>query len=528
MHARHRAGSVSEALARLLPQSALRLCNGRTQEVAVAEIEPGDMIQVPAGSVIPADGIMVGGTASIDESMLTGEAAAVTRGAGERVLGGSLNLSQPLTFRVTEVGAATVLSSIVRLLERAQAERPRIARLADRAASHFIAWILLAAVAVALSWAWFDPVRAFPAVLAILVVTCPCALSLATPTALAAATGRLARLGLLVTRADAIETLAQVRCCALDKTGTLTAGSPRILRVHLLGMAGEPECRAMAAALEAASEHPLARAFVDPSLPVLSTSALRVVPGRGIEGVIAGRPCRVGEFDYVCELAGDGGAPDVPRTAVYLGARDGMLAAFELDDALRPQAAASVTALKDLDVDVLMVSGDHRETVGRVARAVGIEHWHARLTPEGKVNTLQALMRERGAVLMVGDGINDAPVLGAAAVSVAMGSGSALAQANADLVLANESLPALAAGIAHARRTRAIIRQNLAWAAVYNAVAIPIAALGWVPPWAAAIGMSLSSVVVVLNAARLARPAVHSRKFVRHALTRSRWPASSC
>lgn len=528
MHTRHQAGSVSEALARLLPEVALRVLDGRTESIAISELEVGDAVLVPAGAVIPADGTVIEGIGTVDESMLTGEAEPVTRTTGQNVVGGSVNLSQPITFRLTAVGSSTVLSGIVRSLERAQTERPRLARASDRAAAHFIAWILFAALAVAAIWGWLEPARAFPAVLAVLVVTCPCALSLATPAALAAATTRFAQLGLLVTRADAIEALAQARCCVFDKTGTLTAGVPRITRLHRLGRATRGECRSLAAALERSSEHPLARAFADPKIPVATVREPQVLPGRGIEGVIDDLRYRIGSFEYVCALAAGDAPRDVPRGAIYLGTAGELLAAFELDDALRPDASVAVEALRALGLRVMMASGDHVDAVSRVARSTGIDDWHARLTPEGKLSYIRALMHEPGGVLMVGDGINDAPVLGAAAVSVAMGTGSALAHASADLILTGESLPALAAGIAHARRTLGIIRQNLAWAAGYNALAIPVAAMGWVPPWAAAIGMSLSSIAVVLNARRLARSPRVSRHAASRWLAGITWPASCC
>jgi Cu2+-exporting ATPase len=222
MHTRHRAGSVSEALARLRPQSATRLRAGTKESVAIEELDAGDMVLVSAGAIVPADGTILEGATRVDESMLTGEAAPIRRGAADRVTGGSLNISQPIKVRLTAVGQRTVLAGIVRLLERAQTERPRLARASDRAAAHFIAWILLAAVLVAATWTWLDAARAFPALLAVLVVTCPCALSLATPAAIAAAATRFARLGLLVTKSDAIEALAQARYCLIDKTGTLT------------------------------------------------------------------------------------------------------------------------------------------------------------------------------------------------------------------------------------------------------------------------------------------------------------------
>jgi Cu2+-exporting ATPase len=525
MQTRHRAGSVSEALARLLPESAQRLQAGVPQSVAIDELDAGDTVLVAAGAIVPADGVISEGESSLDESMLTGEAEPMCRSAGQAVTGGSLNLTQPIRVRLTAVGQHTVLSGIVRLLERAQTERPRLARASDRAAAHFIFWILVAAALVTAAWSWLDPSRAFPALLAVLVVTCPCALSLATPAAIAAATVRFARLGMLVTRADAIEALAQARYCLIDKTGTLTVGQPRIVRTHILGTRVESECRGLAAALEQDSEHPLARAFSD--TPSASVTKLAVSRGLGIEGSIAGQRLRIGTLEFVSGLTG-AAPPDLPPGAILLGAPGEWLAAFEVEDALRPDAVAAIRALRALGVEVELASGDHAEAVARVADRLGIIRWRARQTPHDKLERVRELRREHGGVLAVGDGINDAPVLGAASVSVAMGCGSALAHASADLILTHESLAALASGIAHARRTLRVIRQNLAWAAAYNALAIPIAAMGWIAPWAAAVGMSASSLLVVANARRLTQAARRPHNRVARWLGDLVWPVSCC
>ncbi|HSC06892.1 MAG TPA: HAD-IC family P-type ATPase, partial [Steroidobacteraceae bacterium] len=307
MQTRHRAGSVSEALARLLPESAQRLRVGVPQSVAIDELDAGDTVLVAAGAIVPADGVITEGESSLDESMLTGEAEPLRRGAGHAVTGGSLNLTQPIRVRLTAVGQHTVLSGIVRLLERAQTERPRLARASDQAAARFIFWVLVAAALVTAAWGWLDPPRAFPALLAVLVVTCPCALSLATPAAIAAATARFARLGILVTRADAVEALAQARYCLIDKTGTLTVGQPRIVHTHILATRIESECRGLAAALEQDSEHPLARAFDDP--PTARVTGVEVSRGQGIEGSIAGRRFRIGTLEFVRALAGRAAPP---------------------------------------------------------------------------------------------------------------------------------------------------------------------------------------------------------------------------
>jgi Cu2+-exporting ATPase len=515
MRTRHDAGGVSEALARLMPRVVQRVRGEQVEPVGVSELEVGDIVLVAAGGIIPSDGRVLRGTSRIDESLLTGESTPLQRAPGQTVVAGSLNITDPIYVEVTAVGSRTTLSGIVRLLERAQTERPRLARAADRAAAHFIAWVLLAAALVAGFWGWRDPARAFPATLAVLVVTCPCALSLATPTAIAAATARLARLGLLVTRADAIEALALARYCMFDKTGTLTQGTPRVSRAIALGGRSIDECLAIAGVLERQSEHPLAVAFIDSLSPAarlqeraLSTkvAAVRVIRGRGLEGTIETAVYRIGQLQFVHELAPGSPIPaDVPQAGIFLADSTGLLAAFEVDDALRPSAVDAVKTLATLGLGLEIASGDHPQIVGHIAGRLGIKEWRARLTPDAKLARVRELNRTVGGVVVIGDGINDAPVLSAASVSIAMGGGSSLAHASADMVLMSESLATVAEGVKLARRTMRVMHQNLWWAAGYNLVAVPLAALGWVPPWAAAIGMSVSSVVVVLNAQRLSR-----------------------
>jgi Cu2+-exporting ATPase len=509
MSARHRAGSTSDALLRLQPAGATRLRDGAAERVAVTELSAGDEVLVAAGEAFPADGVLTGESTSVDESMLTGESSAVARRPGEAVLGGSVNVGRPARVALTAVGHDTVLAGIVRLLERAQTERPPLARLADRWASWFVAGVLLAAVAVAGAWLLVDPGRAFEATLAVLVVTCPCALSLATPTAITAATASLARLGLLITRAEALEGLARARHVVMDKTGTLTLGQPAVRGCRRLGTCSEAECLALAASLEQASTHPIARAFASVPGKLPLAAAVDVEPGAGIEGTIDGVRYRIGRRDYVAQLAGPGGGTDA---ATWLGRRGEWLAQFDIHDALRPGAAAAVASLRSLGLEVEIASGDHEDAVAAAAEAAGIGASHARLSPDAKLALVRRIQASGRDVVMVGDGVNDAPVLAAANVSIAMGAGTALAQTSADAVLMTPGLDAVPRAVAVARRTVGIIRQNLAWAVAYNVLALPLAGLGFIPPWAAALGMSASSLAVVANALRLSggRPATPS------------------
>jgi Cu2+-exporting ATPase len=428
----------------------------------------------------------------------------VAKAPGAAIVAGSMNLASPVVVELSAVGQSTVLAGIVRLLERAQAQRPRIARLADRAATWFVTRVLFGTIVVAAVWCWVDPSRAFEATLSVLVVTCPCALSLATPTVVTAATTLLARQGLLVTRADALETLAQADHVVFDKTGTLTLGTPRLMRVETMDGDAE-EILALAAALERASEHPLARAF-DAVPSAVEVSEVVIHPGQGIEGRARAEHVRIGNEEFVTALAGPRPAA-LCEASVYLGTAAGWRAAFHFGDTLRPEAAEVVASLRQRGLTPHIASGDHAEAVRHIAAQLAVDHAESRMLPAQKLALVQSLTARGHRVLAVGDGINDAPTLSAASVSVALGSGSALAQASADLVALRGNLSTLPLAVDTARRATRIIRQNLAWATVYNVVALPVAALGLVPPWLAAIGMSASSLVVVLNALRLTRTA---------------------
>ena len=509
MIARHRAGQAAEELVRLLPATATRIGADGDEVVAVAELVPGDRVRIRPGETIPADGVVLDGVSSVDEALLTGESLPQPRRAGAALIGGTLNIESPLVMRVDKVGSDTVLSAIVRLLDRAQTEKPRVAQMADRVAAWFVAGLLVLAAAVAWYWWQVDPTRAFAITLAVLVVTCPCALSLATPVALTAATGALTRMGVLTTRGHALETLARVTHVVFDKTGTLTEGRLELTQTVRLGALTRDRCQTIAAALEQGSEHPLGRALsaaVDgPRLPVKEQ---RSVPGEGIEGDVQGTTYRIGTLDFVRALSGAAmQLPDAlvaaPGTVIYLGDKRGLLAGFAFEDRIRDGADAAVAELQRMGIEVQLLSGDGPRPVQRVAEKLGIAEAAAQLKPADKLLRVQTLQAAGAVVAMVGDGVNDAPVLAAAQVSLAMGSGTQLAAAAADMVLLSERLGHLPQAVRMARRTLTIIRENLGWALLYNVVAVPLAAAGWVAPWMAAIGMSASSLLVVVNALRL-------------------------
>ena len=492
---RHEVGTVTEALAWLLPARALRVVDGRTQAVPVSSLRPGDELLVNQGDLVAADGVLATGDSVFNESCLTGESAPMRRGVGAAILSGSINLGASVRVRVTATGEATELAAVLRLLERSRQAKPRLLTLAERVARWFSVAVLAIAGLVSVLWLLIRPEVALANTIAVLVVACPCALSLAGPAVVAAANTALARLGLLPISATALEQLTAVRHVLLDKTGTLTTGRPEIqVRVARAGES-EEALLAVAAALERGSSHPLALAFRSHEQAGIQGEQLEETAGQGVQGLVAGRRYRLGRGAF----AGVGPAAD----GVCLADNQGLLAEFAIHDAVRPEARAAVDALRSLGLGVEIASGDAQGAVARVARELGIGQWQARLSPGGKVARLAALQAAGTPVLMVGDGINDAPVLAAADVSIVMRSGSALAQTAGDLLLLDNAWLAVPRAVAVAHRARQILRQNLVWAATYNLVAIPIAALGWLPPWLAALGMSASSILVVLNARRV-------------------------
>jgi Cu2+-exporting ATPase len=505
MGARHRAGQAAEELVKLLPAMATRLTETGEEVVAVVELAPGDRVRVKPGDSIPADGRVIEGSSSVDESLLTGESLPLTRSIHDEVVGGTVNVESPLIIEVEKVGEDTVLAAIQRLLHRAQTEKPRLAGLADRVAGIFVGVILLLALLVGWWWWQHQPDEAFWIVLSMLVVTCPCALSLATPAALTAATGSLTRLGVLTTRGHALETLARASHIILDKTGTLTTGRLHLEQITLQGSLDESACLRIAAALEQASEHPVARALSHEVTDAPLAREVEAIPGQGLQGLVDGVRYRIGQPEYVCELLGQSldNIVEGTQTEVWLASEQGLLAVFSLSDSLRPGAAEAVADLRQLGLTPLLFSGDSEAAVAKVAQQLGMQDFCARMRPEDKLHAMHALQAKGALVAMVGDGVNDAPVLAGAQVSLAMGSGTQLAQASADMVLLSEHLPHLPRAVEMARATLRIIRQNLGWAVVYNIVALPLAAMGYVAPWMAAIGMSASSLIVVLNALRL-------------------------
>ncbi len=515
MTARQRAVSATEALAKLMPAFAARVPGypgGREPELIVTgDLRPDDVVLVKPGETIPGDGCVVEGESRVDESLLTGESVPVTKGSGAAVTGGAINVESPLFVRIEQVGEATRLSAMIRLMERAAMEKPRIVETADRVAGRFIGALLVVALAVGVAWWFVDPQKALWITVSVLVVSCPCALSLATPVALTIASGAMARSGLLVTRSHAVETLARATHFVFDKTGTLTVGRMKLLGVTVLGMRSETECLALAAGLEQASEHPLALALLGaaPSATALSLEHVVSVPGSGLNGAYQGNTFRLGRPDYVKALhqrpMSEAGKEVLKGgdTVIALGDTNGWLALFRFGDEVRDEAKTLVAGLRRDGRKVSLLTGDALPVATKVAALLGIDDVQAGVSPETKHAYVRSLQENGEVVAMVGDGVNDAPVLAQAQVSIAMGGGTQLARAQADLVLLSENLSHLLDGVFVARRTLKVIRQNLAWSFAYNFVALPLAMLGFVTPWMAGIGMSGSSLLVVLNSLRL-------------------------
>ena len=493
LFARQRAGRELDRLARWMPSFALRLAGGAAERVSAHALAPGDRVLVGAGERIPADGVVEEGASSADESLLTGEARAVPKRAGAALVGGAVNLEQPLTMRVTRAGADTRAAAIGRLVERAAASRPALVERADRLAQGLTGVVLATA---ALAWSAAGNVWA---AVAVLVASCPCALALAAPIVLTRAGAQLLARGAALTRSRALEALERATDVVLDKTGTLTHGRPALAHVACFGEMGEAQCMALAAVLEASSTHPLARAFPTAG-PGPAVHELRNAAGQGVEARHQGHRVRIGSQRFCAALAGRP-APE-PLAQVYLAAEGQWLAAFFVLDALRPEAAGIVRALAERGLRVHLVSGDQPAVVESLARQLGIAAWTGGATPQDKFDYVARLQAAGRVVAMVGDGLNDAPVLARADASIAMGAGADAAQLQADVVLTGDRLGALAEVLALSRRAMRLVRQNLGWALGYNALALPAAALGWIGPWEAALGMAASSFVVVLNALR--------------------------
>jgi Cu2+-exporting ATPase len=510
LSARMRAARELDRVATLVPPLALRLkdypASQAAEEIPAALLTPGNVIEIRPGAAIPADAEVIEGESRVNEALLTGESTWVARKPGGRLLAGSVNEAGLLRARVTAAGSATTVAGIVRLMDRALGDKPGIASLADRAASWFVLGLIVCAALGAAAWNWVDPARVVPVTVALLIVTCPCALTLATPAALIAATGALARRGVLITRGHALETLARATHFVFDKTGTLTDGRMRLIGVIPLGAQGMELVQQYAAALERTSPHPVARALA--ALPT-RFEAEDVVhhTGEGVEGCIGSVPMRLGTPAFAARW----NHLPLPRELVFvadgvqvvaLATQTEWLALFTLGDTPRSGARHVVQSLMQHGARVSLLSGDRVSAVAGIARSLGIARFHGEALPADKVGEVQRLQAAGAVVAAVGDGVNDAPLLAQAQVSVAMAGATDLSRQSADVLLMTDRIEPLLDAVTTARKTMRVIRQNLAWAGAYNAVAVPLAMLGLVTPLLAAAGMAVSSLIVVANAMR--------------------------
>ena len=522
-------GQTSQAIRRLVTLQAKTARverNGSEVELPIDQVTPGDVIVVRPGERIPVDGSVLSGASFVDESMLTGEPVPVEKGEGARVVGGTNNTTGAFRFRAEKVGAETVLAQIVRMVEAAQGAKLPIQALVDRVTSWFVPVVIAIAVVTFGVWLAFGPQPALGFALvnavAVLIIACPCAMGLATPTSIMVGTGRAAELGVLFRKGEALQALQGVQVVAFDKTGTLTAGRPELTDLAVADGFSEDEVLALVAALETRSEHPIARAILKAAegrgLTVPEPETFSSRPGYGAEGRVAGRAVQVGADRLMRDLGHDlsafadqaGRLAEQGKSPLY-AAIDGRLAAvIAVADPIKPTTPAAIAAIHLLGLKVAMITGDNRRTAEAVARRLGIDEVRAEILPDGKVAAIRALQAGDRRVAFIGDGVNDAPALAAADVGLAVGGGTDVAIESADVVLTGGDLRGAVNAIALSRATMRNIRQNLVWAFGYNVVLIPVAAgllfplFGWLlSPMLAAGAMALSSVSVLANALRL-------------------------
>lgn len=507
--ARQDAQGGAEALAKQLPATCERILNyPQTQEVEVVPVvncAPGEMLRVPPGEVVPADGFLIENASALDESLLTGESKPVEKKIGDRVYAGTHNILNPLIMRIDAVGQSTRIAGIASLLDQALLVKPVMVSLAEKWAAYFVAFLLLSAFVSSAVWLYFDPGQAWTVLVSVLVASCPCALSLAVPTAMAAAQGAVTKLGLLIVRGHVLEGLVKATDLVLDKTGTLTMGQPELKKViHLRQGYRREDALALATALEAGQRHPLALSLLRAAEHEnLSPAQLQDPVMNQLGKGLSSGAYRLGSAAWLGVQHQSPSRENGQYGQVLLADDQGLIASFVFLDTPRVGLKNLLDAAKSKNVTVHLVSGDDPATVAWWADHVGIKHFRGACTPEEKYEYIERLQNEKRFVWAIGDGVNDAPLLARADVSIAVGAGAPLAAAGADAILTASSLEPLAKTLGLAQKMQAIIKENLLWALVYNVLAIPAAMLGLVNPWVAGISMSLSSLAVTLNAWRL-------------------------
>jgi len=496
-NARQKASVSSSNLHKLVPLTAHLLSNDTCEEVPAKGLKVGDIILVKPGEVVAADGTIIEGRSSFNEAMLTGEQTPVQKSDAGEVYAGTINVEQPVKVKITAIGQDQLVAEIIRLQESASNNKPKVALYVDTISNYFTWAILSIALLTYIVWKIYWPEDAFWVTLAVLVATCPCALALATPTAVTCATGIFTRIGIIARKPGVFEKLTKIDHVVFDKTGTLTCGTLTITDIEIYGQLGKSQVLEVAAALEASSLHPIAKAFEPYNNPQLIVCQVQSFVGLGLSGQINNIDYRIGSAEFI-EVTGD------QSQAVYLSQGDELLARFTLVDEIRTDAKKTVETLTQLGCKVSVASGDGSIHVDEVAGRIGITDVYKGLKPQDKLSLIQKLQKH-ASIAMFGDGINDAPVLAGANLSVAMGSGSAITKNSADLILLGDHLSRFNDAVTVARLTDRVIKQNLYWALGYNLFIIPLAVTGHVAPYIAALGMSASSLIVVGNSLRLLR-----------------------
>jgi Cu2+-exporting ATPase len=504
---RDKTAGALDVLMRRMPRMVNRLnANGMIEKISVSLIQIGDVLEVKPGEAFPADGKIIFGSTHADEALLTGESAAITKSVHAQVIAGSFNLTNSIHMQVELLGQETRYAKIVRLMEKASTDKPRLALMADRIAKYFLLVVMLLAFGVGIYFWQFDHAKAILAVVAVLIVTCPCALSLATPAAMLSMSGFLAKQGVLVQKMQALEALTQVNTVVFDKTGTLTSDQIFIDKIFTDNSMTEKEVMAIAASLSSSSLHPVSKTFVHASEPnhTLKIEKIEEVSGGGLLASTSLGDFKLGSLTF-CGLVGDEfNHLKEEQLQVHLMRNNNWVASFMMTELIKEDALLSIQALRHQSLNIEILSGDKLSSVKRVADQLSIQNIKGQCSPEDKLKHIQLLQSQYSKVLMVGDGLNDGPVLAFAHASIALGQGAPLSQAKSDFIILKGELYLIPKLIAQAKRTMKIVKQNLLWAALYNLICIPLAVMGFLPAWLAGLGMALSSLFVILNASRLA------------------------